>query len=351
MPEKRTRKNNEPVLIVRPAVKSLGLDYLHVSLIILIVILAALAFSLSTFKGASVITCHYGVSANGLCSNPIQTNGNVLYAAEQVLASYGIINSSLSLLPYYSLPNQAKISYLNNQSEWLVTIPYILPYAKNQTFYTSLILYDSNLTLAQPYLSSIKPLFQSSNRAVGLGAVSIFGKSACVTSSNAPLPIYAFVDPYAPGALQGMMSGINATNQFGNKVNITYKFVFTGYATRFYSTYGINQTQQNGEDLWCASRQSTNKFSAFLQNYTKLFTGTPIQNTSLIQVAQGSGLNMTQFNSCLVTAPSKLNAQLVFASYYGIQQTPSYVVNCRYLTIPQTLGYGINYALNNTAQG
>ncbi|MFI5412485.1 MAG: DsbA family protein, partial [Candidatus Micrarchaeales archaeon] len=346
--EKRaTKKNNEPVMIVRPAVKSLGLDYLHVSLIVLVIILAALAFSLSSFKGATVLSCQYGTSSSGSCATPTQTSANVLAATEQILAGYSVINSSLSLLPYYSIPNQARISYLSNQSEWIVVVPYILPYDKNQTFYTSFLLYDSNLTLAQPFLSSIKPLFSSQNKAVALGAVNIFGKTACATTPGQTIPIYAFIDPYAPGALQGMLSGINASILFGNKVNVSYKFLFTSYATRFYSSYGINQTQQNGEDLWCASMQSS-KFASYLKNYTILFTGNPIQNTTLIQIAQGSGLNMTEFNSCLAIAPAKLDAQIAFAGYYGISATPSYVVNCKYQTIPQTLNYAINYTINQT---
>ena len=45
---KKTEK--EPVFIIRPAMKNYGLDYLHISLIVLVIILVGLALALSFFK-------------------------------------------------------------------------------------------------------------------------------------------------------------------------------------------------------------------------------------------------------------------------------------------------------------
>ena len=52
--KKRRQQINskEPVFIIRPASKHLGLDYLHILLIALVIILIVLAFALSTFQRA-----------------------------------------------------------------------------------------------------------------------------------------------------------------------------------------------------------------------------------------------------------------------------------------------------------
>ena len=46
----KVSEQNAPVFLVRPRSKKLGLDYLHIILILLAVILAALAYSLSGFR-------------------------------------------------------------------------------------------------------------------------------------------------------------------------------------------------------------------------------------------------------------------------------------------------------------
>ncbi len=296
---KESKKKEEPVMLVRPAIRSLGLDYLHVSLLILVVILIGLAVALSAFHaGASLLNCPYGITNSSTCITPHHTSMQALEAAESAIASYAPTNSSLSLLPYYSEPNLATVSYLSNQSEWLVVVPYLYPANTSQTLYFSMLFYDSNLTLVRPFLQIPASPYPSQNQVVALGAVSLYGKSQCTYNSTATMPIYAFIDPYAPGALAGMKDGINATDKFGSAINLTYKFIFTPYATQLYAGYGINATQQNAEDLFCASQQQ--RFPAYLANYTILFNGAPLGYTSLEQVAQGSGLNMTvvQFMPC-----------------------------------------------------
>jgi hypothetical protein len=168
-----------------------------------------------------------------------------------------------------------------------------------------------------------------------------------VSTAGNPIPIYAFVDIYAPGALSGILAAISTSNTFGSSVNMSYKVLFTGYADSLYTAYGVNTTQIDGAYLWCASEQPS-KFPAYLANFSILFQGYPLNAATLQQVVVGSGLNTTQFGSCMQRAPSALEAQAVLASYYGINVTPSFVVNCKYQTIPQTLGSAINYALNRT---
>ncbi len=337
-------RKEEPVMLVRPAVKSLGLDYLHVSLIILVAILIALAFALSLFRpGPLVSNCSYGITANGTCTAPEHTAAEALNASERVLASYATTNSILSLLPYYSLPNQSVVSYISNQSEWLVTIPYKDPTVNYTKFYFNILLYNSNLSVAHAFVQAPLPASITHDRVSAYGAVSIYGKTACTFAPNAPVPVYGFIDPYAPGAILALESGINASNKI-HSANVSYKFIFTGYSLALYKTYGVNATQQNGADLWCASMQPS-RFPAYLANYSILFNGDPISASNLYQVAQGSGLNLSEFNACLASAPQKLNAQAAFAQYYGVETTPMYVVDCQYQTIPQTLGAAINYSL------
>ena len=120
---KENKKGNhtkEPLMIVRPAVRRWGLDYLHVSLIILVIILIAFAFALSAFKpGPVYANCPAGI-VNGTCVGPSHTSAEALAAGESVLAAYAPVNTSLSLLAYYSSPNEGNASYMANTSEWLL---------------------------------------------------------------------------------------------------------------------------------------------------------------------------------------------------------------------------------------
>ena len=330
-------------MIVRPAVRRWGLDYLHVSLIVLVVILVALAFALSAFKSGPVYeNCINGI-VNGTCTGPAHSGAQALSAGESILASYAPVNSSLSLLAYYSSPNEGNASYIANSSEWLVQIPYLNPFSGNK-YEVTMLLYDSNLSLVRPFLQTAAPAQITKNKVVSLGVIELAGKSMC--TAQKPFPVYDIVDPYAPGATQGLFRGINASQTYGNEVNVSYKIVFTGYAVDKYSSYGINETQEVGAYLLCASNQP--RFDAFLENYSLVFNGNPINALTLSQTAQGSGLNMSQLNTCLANASNVLTAQAKLTQFYNITTTPTFVINCRYSTIPQTLGYAIPYAINQT---
>ncbi|MGC8649002.1 MAG: DsbA family protein [Candidatus Micrarchaeia archaeon] len=352
--EKKTKKNEnkiehnkehkEPLLLVKP-VKWLGLDTLHILLIVLVLILIGLSFSLSEFKpGPVVLNCPYGINSNYTCINLNSSSSNALLSAERVLASYSLINSSLSLLPYYSLVNEAKISYMPNLNEWYVSIPYLNPFIKNQIFNASIILDASNYSLESFNIQTFKPLYSSQNRVVSLGTISLYGKTEC--TQKTPIPIYLFVDPYAPGALQSMYDAYNTTLEYGNKVNMSYKFIFTGYALKYYKSAGITETQTVGESLFCASQQQ-NKFEAFLKNYSILFNDYPLSNTTLTQIAMGSGLNMSNYNLCMQNSTEVLRNQALLSSFYGVETTPTFIVDCKYMTIPQTLNDTLDYVFNS----
>jgi hypothetical protein len=330
----------EPVFIIRPALKNFGLDYLHIMLIALVVILVALAFALTTFKTASMVS---GCIGNCSTSNAIHNSSEVLASAEHILALYSNFNTSLSLLPYYSLVNQSKVDYLAGQKEWLVVIPYINPLSNGAIFNVSLVLYDSNLSLAGSFLESVKPPGETNNSVVGLGTVSLYGRAACATSK--PLPVYVVTDPYAPGALKALQTSINASRQYRGSINVSYFFIFSGYSQQFYSGYGLTYAQQTGQYMYCAAQQRN--FSSFISNLSIPYEGKPLTNLTLYQVALGSKLNITQFNACMQNVSRSLDYQAEFANLYNIQSTPTILVNCKYSTIPQTLNYSIAYALNH----
>jgi protein-disulfide isomerase len=338
------KEQKEPFLLVK-SVKWFGLDTLHILLIALVLILIGLSISLSEFRpGPVIINCPYGITQNYTCINLNNSSSNVLLAAERVLASYSLINSSLSLLPYYSLVNEAKISYMSNLNEWYVSIPYINPFIKNQIFNVSIILNASNYTLKSFNIQTFKPLYNSQNRVISLGTISLYGKTEC--TQKTPIPIYLFVDPYAPGALQSMYDAYNTTVKYGNKVNMSYKFIFTGYALKYYKSAGVNETQTVGESLFCASQQP-NKFDAFLKNYSILFNNYPLSNVTLTQIASGSGLNMSKYDLCMQNSSEILRNQALLSDFYGVETTPTFIVNCKYMTIPQTLNDTLGYVFNS----
>jgi hypothetical protein len=348
--KKEKMKSKEPVFIIRPALKNFGLDYLHITLIALVLILVVLAFALTTFKSPILITqCSNSTNstAPGNCNNStsgaIHSSSQALAAAERNLALYSNFNTSLSLLPYYSLVNQSKVDYLANQKEWLVTIPYINPLANDVIYNTSMILYDSNLSLAGTYLESLKPPGETNNSVVGLGTVSLYGRSECQTSK--PIHVYVVTDPYAPDAIPTLQTAINASRQYKGTINVSYFFIFSGYSQQFYNGYGVQDTQYMGQYMYCASHQSG--FSNFLSNLSIPYEGRPLTNITLYQVVQGSGLNTDQFNNCMQNVSTDLDYQAQFANLYNIQSTPTILVNCKYSTIPQTLNYSIAYALNH----
>jgi hypothetical protein len=340
-----TRDGSGAVFLIKPVSKRFGLDYLHISLIILVIVLVALAFSFSNFKPSILAhNCQYGV-VNNTCATPKYNSSEAISAAERILAGYSTINSSLSLLPYYSLVNQSRAYYLLNGSEWLVVIPYINPYTK-EVVNTSMILYASNLTLAEPFMQMIGPILKTQNRVISPGTIDLSGKTAC--ANKTPIPVYYITDPYAPGALRDIGAGINASSRFGSSINVSYMFIFAGYSVPFYSTYGANTTQALGEYLACASAQP--RFPAFVANLSKVYFGNPISNTTLYSVAVGSGLDMGSFSACMDNVSLKLDYQSKLAQYYNITTAaPAFVTNCKYLSIPETLNETISYALKNAS--
>ncbi|MGC8586477.1 MAG: DsbA family protein [Candidatus Micrarchaeia archaeon] len=337
----RNIEKKEPVFIVKPASKRFGLDYLHVGLIVLVAILIALAFALAFFKQATIVeNCPYGI-VNGTCAHLPYTNSQVLQAVGKILASYESVNTSLSLLPYYSLINQSKIFYLENSSEWFVEVPFVDPYISN-TIYNFSIVLNSNLTLKQAYLQALKPVYYTNDSVVSSGVISMYGKTLCTTSK--PIPVYLVVDPYAPSAMKALELASRVQKDYNATLNVSYDFVFSSYAQSFYNQYGVEYTQNIAKYEFCAYKQG--KIGSFVSNLSSVFDGYPLSNSTLSVIASDSGLNMSMLSSCISTAYTPLAYQAQLANFYNVVSTPTFIVNCKYLAIPATLNNSIHYALS-----
>lgn len=331
----------EPVFIVKPVAKGHGLDYLHLTLIVLVLVLVAFALAVAYSKPATLSGCQ-GSNSTG-CVQTQHNQSSILAAADRALVYYASVNTSLSLLPYYSLVNRSTASYVPAGKYWLVIIPYISPFNRTSVYNFTILVYDSNLTVKNAFVNSLTPVNRGSRSVVGLGTVSMDDSSVCNTTK--PLPLYLITDPYAPGALDAIRKAINASSLYGNSITARYFMVFSSYAISKYQGFGVQQTQLMGNYMYCASRQSN--FRQFISNLSIAYTGQPLNNLTLSQISQGSSLNMGSLSGCLANSSSTINFQARLASNYNITSTPQFIVNCKYLTLPQTLGYAINYSLRS----
>ncbi len=351
---KNSRSRNstkEPLFIIKPASRMGGLDYLHIALIALVILLVIVAFALSVFKqGVILENCPYGI-VNDTCAHAPSSNAtaeaDAISAAGRVLAGYQNSSSSLSILPYYSLINQSKAYYMQANGTWLVTVPYLDPFENDTEYNISILLYK-NLSLDSIFLSTAKPMVSSNYSTVAFGTVDITNKYLC--NYSAPIPVYLITDPYAPGAIAAISRAINASSQYAGKVDMNYYFIFSDYSINLYKEYGMQATQALGDYLVCASHQPN--FRQFVGNLSTIDTSTPQSVSVLNSIVQASGINTTSFDSCLANVSGPLDAQAEFASLYNLKVLPSFIVNCKYQTLPQTLDSAINYSLitlNKTA--
>lgn len=341
---------NEPVFIVKQASRMGGLDYLHISLIALVILLVIVAFALSIFKqGVILENCPYGIINNDTCAHAPPSNSiaeaNVIKAAGSILASYQNSSSSLSILPYYSLINESKVYYIQANETWLVTVPYIDPFENNTEYNISMVLYK-NLSLDNIFLSTIKPVVSSNYSTVAFGTVDLTNKYMC--NYSAPMPVYLITDPYAPGSISAISKAINTSSKYSGNATMNYYFIFSDYSINMYKQYGVAATQRLGDYLVCASHQP--EFKQFVSDLSSIDTSVPQSSSVLYSVVQSSGINTTSFNNCLANVSVPLNAQAQFASLYNLKVLPSFIVNCKYQALPQTLDSAINYTLGRINQ-
>ncbi len=321
-----------------------GLDYLHITLIALVILLVMVAFALSVFKQGVVLeNCPYGIVNNTCAPAPSQNaaaQANVIAAAGRVLAGYQNFSSTLSILPYYSLINESHAYYIRANSTWLVTVPYLDPFENDTEYNISIILYK-NLSLDNIFLSTEKPTPLGNYSTVSFGTVDLTNKYMCNYST--PIPVYLITDPYAPGTIAAIKEAMNASSQYPGKIGMNYYFIFSDYSIGLYKQYGVAATQRLGDYLVCASHQP--QFKQFIDDLSTVDTSIPQSNGVLYSVAQASGINTTSFDNCLATVSEPLDAQAQFASLYNINVLPTFIINCKYQALPQTLDSAINYTL------
>lgn len=335
----------EPSVVIRPIGSFGGLDSIHIALIILVAVVVALLLAVAYTKplpiilnSTSSLNCTYAVQ-DGKCVLPTSTPGQIEHDAESFLASYNNVNTSLSLLPYYSDVSRMNLTYNPSNGEWYVSIPAINPY-NNQSLELAMMINDKNTSKITPLIQTISPAIRTSDFVVSKGVVQIPNQSAC--SVQSPLQIYWFVDPYSSGGLASLENMTSLESRFKSQVSADVEILFTQSSQNIAATYGLNNSLALGSYLFCASNQSS--FSAFLSKVNQNYNGGYIPASLLSALAGQSGINSSKMNSCLATVGTLINRQAVLAKYYNITSTPSIVTDCRYLSIPETEVEAIHYA-------
>ena len=341
-------KEKELEIVIRPIGKFGGLDNIHIALIALVAILVMLMAIISYSKPQVLVSSNVSnATCSSFCANqiaslsikPLHTQGEVINYTERVLATYNFINMNSSLgtyLPFYSNVSMINASYSPSSGEWYVVVPIKNPIS-NSTFYASFEIYDKNLTLARSYIQTISPNKILSYQVVYPGVIAIPGKFACNVAS--PIQVFWFIDPYAPGSIYSLEQILKLENEFGSNINVSVKILFGAYTDLIGSRYGVFNSQELGKYILCASQQKN--FSSFVINLNALYSSNYMNNQTLYTIAKYSGLDMPMLNSCILNSTTLINRQTLLAEYYNITATPAVIVNCKYLTLPQTVANGV----------
>ena len=201
---------------------------------------------------------------------------------------------------------------------------------------------NKNLSLESSFLSTLNPTKYTKNQVEAMGVISMHNENIC--NYTKPVPVYLFIDPYVPGFLSYMNQSFTLQQKYGSSTKFNYYFIFSQYSQAFYPQFGASYTQALGRYLVCASGQS--RFKQFISNLGTVYNGEPISPSLLNSVVAGSGLNVTQFASCMQSVNSTLFNQAALSSIYNVTYAPSYILNCKYQTIPETITPAIDYTLN-----
>ena len=143
---KQEKRSKEPQIIVKPLGRFGGLDNLHITLAVVVVLLIALLLVISYSKPILVLPANNTTSALA----PVHNATQVRAVVEQELASYGGVNGSLSLLPYISNVSSMKLGYSNSSHDWYATVSATNPVG-NVAFNVSFIISDANMSVT-PFL-------------------------------------------------------------------------------------------------------------------------------------------------------------------------------------------------------
>ena len=341
---KLDKKISEPSILVKPISRFGGLDNIHIALIALVVILILLVVAVSHNTTITVVNATNGTKANVTNSTPgmpIHTAAQAKMQAERILASYADLNNSLALLPYLSDVNGANVSYIQGSKQWYVSIPYVGP-ANGKTYLFAILMSDANLSKFSTFAQDINPNAVSQNYVVSQGVVKLYGRTSC-TSTNNSVPVYLFMDPYAPGSIQSLHNVTGLEQKFGNKVNVSIKILSTQYSLAIADSYGgLNNSLQLGKYLLCASTQRN--FTGFVNAVNSTYQGKYVPAYLLEELAGQAGLNTTSLSSCVASSQGIINAQFTEAQYYNITSSPAVLTSCEYLSIPQTAQNAVCYS-------
>ncbi|MEM3781351.1 MAG: hypothetical protein QXT43_00110 [Candidatus Micrarchaeaceae archaeon] len=328
------RISNEPRIIVKPLGRFGGLDNIHVALIVVVALLIALLLVVSYSKPVIIKQ-----SNNTTIAKPAHSGAEALAQVQRLLASYGTANSSLSLLPYIAEVQNYSLAYVASENEWLVTVPAVNP-ATGTRFVLGFLVNDTNISKIVPFIQTVTPSPISNNSVAYQGVVKLYNKYQC--STQRPLQLYWFIDPYEPGAIRSLLNASELESQFNGNISIGIKILNTQATQNIAKDYGIANAQLLGKFIFCASNQSD--FSGFVNYLNSEYTGSFMGLGELSNIANESGLNYSSLIECVNNSQTTLNDQALLAQYYNITQTPSVVVNCEYLTIPETARNAICYA-------
>lgn len=339
---KLNKKIDEPSILVKPVSKFGGLDNIHMALIALVVILILLIVALSHNATITVVnsTCQNCTATNSTLGMPIHTQAQVSMQAQRILASYASLNNSLALLPYFSNVNGANISYIKSTKQWYVTVPYQGP-TNGKTYLFGIMINDSNLSKFNTFVQDINPTSVSQNYVVSQGVVKLHGQTGC-TSADGAVPVYWFMDPYAPGAIRSLHNATMLEQKFGNKVNVSIKILTTQYSVAIAQGYGLNNTLELGKYLLCASTQDN--FTGFVNAVNATYQNTYVPAYILDELAGQSGMNTTALSSCVDNSQAAINSQFTQAHYYNITSSSAVLTSCQYLSIPQTAQSAVCYS-------
>jgi len=339
--ENKNKAAKEPKIIVKPVGRFGGLDNIHLALIAVIVLLALILLVVSYTKQPVFpvnVTTTSTVLTN-TTAKPLHNATEILTQAERVLASYSYVNSSLNLLPYITNVSNASVAYVPSTRQWLVQVPAVNP-VNNEVFTMAFSINDSNISKVLPLMQTAIPSQITKNRVVANGVIRLYGKYPC--STQTPLNVYWFIDPYAPGAVKSLLNLTKLNALFNGKINTSIKIFTTQYTLSVARTYGLSNAEELGKYIFCASLQKN--FTNFVYNLNSVYANAYVPQQELATIANESKLNSTLLNSCIANASTKINAQALLAQYYNITQTPMVVVDCKYMSIPQTTKNAVCYA-------
>ncbi|MDE1851791.1 MAG: hypothetical protein KGH69_03840 [Candidatus Micrarchaeota archaeon] len=331
----KTADIKEPSIIVKPLSRFGGLDSIHMALVILVIVLVLLLLAIAYNRPVLVQnispngSCAYG-AYNGTCISPNYNASQVKGIAERLLASYASMNSTLALIPYITNVSAIQAEYMPSARQWYVSVRASNPIT-NQSFNISAIIDDANGSVVMPFQETVNPTPLSQNQVVSAGVVKLYGKVPCL-QANGTVPVYWFMDPYAPGALGSLANYTQLEHDYGSKVNMSLEILYSQYSQGIGGAHGQDNAAQLGKYLFCASsQQNFANFSGSLAAFNGY-----ISPATLASIANISKLDTVRLNSCLASSQNPINSQALLAKYYNITSTPIAVADCQYMALPQT---------------